>query len=50
MTPPNAAISAINNLFADIKQKTQAIEDAVPSATFLPVLNVRLAFDGISRR
>ncbi len=48
VTPPNAAISAINNLFADIKQKTQAIEDAVPSATFLPVLSVRLAFDGIS--
>ena len=48
VTPPNAAISAINNLFAEIKEKTQAIDDAVPSATFLPVLSVRLAFDGIS--
>lgn len=48
VTPPNAAISAINNLFAEVKQKTQAIDDAVPSATFLPVLSVRLAFDGIS--
>ncbi len=25
VTPPNAAISAINNLFAEVKQKTQAI-------------------------
>jgi Ca2+-binding RTX toxin-like protein len=48
VTPPNAAISEINNLFAEIKEKTQALDDAVPSATFLPVLSVRLAFDGIS--
>ena len=48
VAPPNDAIEAINNLFAEVKEKTQAIEDAVPSSTFLPVLSVRLAFDGIS--
>lgn len=48
VAPPNAAISAINNLFAEIKEKVQALDDAVPSSTFLPVLSVRLAFDGIS--
>lgn len=48
VTPPNAAISAINDTFAEVKEKTQVLDNAVPSATFLPVLSVRLAFDGIS--
>ncbi|MDR4518574.1 MAG: hypothetical protein MRK00_14485 [Nitrosomonas sp.] len=48
VTPPNAAISAINETFAEVKEKAQILDGAVPSATFLPVLSVRLAFDGIS--
>ena len=48
VTPPNAVISAINDTFAEIKEKTQILDGAVPSATFLPVLSVRIAFDDIS--
>ncbi|MEZ5634469.1 hypothetical protein [Nitrosomonas sp.] len=48
VTPPNDVIGAINTLFAEVKEKTQILDNAVPSATFLPVLSVRIAFDGIS--
>ncbi|SER31878.1 Ca2+-binding protein, RTX toxin-related [Nitrosomonas sp. Nm51] len=48
VAPPNDAITAINTLFAEVKEKTQILDNAVPSATFLPVLSVRIAFDGIS--
>ncbi len=45
---PNVAISAINDAYAGIKEKTQALDNATPSASFVPVLSVRLAFDSIS--
>ncbi len=48
VAPPNATISAINDTYDDIKEKTQILDKAIPSATFLPVLSVRIAFDGIS--
>lgn len=48
VAPPNDAVAAINTLFAEVKEKTQILDNAVPSATFLPVLSVRIAFDGIS--
>jgi Ca2+-binding RTX toxin-like protein len=48
VAPPNAAISGINQTYDEIKEKTQILDNAVPSSTFLPVLSVRLAFDGIS--
>ncbi len=48
VAPPNDAISAVNALFAEVKEKTQVLDTSVPSATFLPILSVRIAFDGIS--
>ncbi len=48
VAPPNTTISTINDTYDDIKEQTQILDNAIPSATFLPVLGVRIAFDGIS--
>lgn len=48
VAPPNDAVAAINTLFTEVREKTQILDNAVPSATFGPVLSVRIAFDGIS--
>lgn len=45
---PNTALSAINNAYASVKEKTQVLDNATPSSSFVPVLSVRLAFDSIS--
>jgi Ca2+-binding RTX toxin-like protein len=47
VTPPNAAVAALNALYGGVHDKAVAVRDAVPSAGFLAVLAVRSAFDRI---
>ncbi len=46
--PPNVAVDAVNDLYDQVKSAAQAVEDAIPEASYLPALALRLVFDGIS--
>ncbi|MBP8310113.1 MAG: hypothetical protein KAY46_22755, partial [Burkholderiaceae bacterium] len=45
--PPNAALAALNDGFADVRSLVLSLQAAVPDARFLPALGVRVAFDKI---
>jgi len=45
---PNAALAAINDVFADVERLANDLFGSLPVAHFNPVLDVRRAFDAIS--
>jgi Ca2+-binding RTX toxin-like protein len=45
---PNAAVGALNDVYGAVRSSARALDNAVPDASFRPVLDVRIQFDKIA--